>query len=111
MLLDWIVNGGVWGLALKWFESFFLSNKKQKGKINDVWSENIMEIDISVLGVILFLVYINELPATDHYKIIFADDSTCLAKDRNLCVLKTYLETEIQETKEITMLCVIDLNT
>lgn len=62
-----------------------------------------MEIDISVLqgsilGVILFLVYINDLPnATDLYKIIFADDSTCLAKDRNLRVLKTYLETEIQK--------------
>ena len=52
----------------------------------------------SILGVILFLLYINDLPnATDLCKFSFADDSTCLAKDRNLCVLKTYLETEIQK--------------
>lgn len=46
----------------------------------------------------MFLVYINDLPnATDLYKIIFADDSTCLAKNKKLNELKLYLETEIQK--------------
>ena len=52
------------GIALSWFKSFF-SNRTQKVKIGDEFSENTCNIDIStfqgsVLGVLMFIIFVND---------------------------------------------------
>ena len=70
---------GIRGEVIKWVECF-LKNRKQRVKLNGASSD---EADVlsgvpqgSVLGPILFLVYINDLPDNIRSKIkLFADDA------------------------------------
>jgi len=95
-------NLGIRGIVLQWFKSFF-SGRKQKVKVNGAWSQNIKDIDISVLqgsilGVLLFLVFVNDFPrSTDLMSIIYADDSNCLCRDTSLVSLKEFVQTELQK--------------
>ena len=72
---------GIRGVPLDWFSSY-LSNRRQYVVVDDVFSE-ICDISCgvpqgSILGPLLFLVFINDFPGcTDYFKFsLFADDST-----------------------------------
>ena len=59
ILLAKLSHYGIRGVALSWFKSF-LSNRKQKVKVNGVWSNTLQDIVLgvlqgSILGVLLFL--------------------------------------------------------
>ncbi|XP_028166266.1 uncharacterized protein LOC114357040 [Ostrinia furnacalis] len=105
-LLNKLHSYGIRGIANDWFTSY-LSDRMQCTKINRL--QNFYKKDFfsdcvindtgvpqgSILGPILFLLYINDLPDTIRHKcLLYADDTTILIKAD-----KTYdLETEINNT-------------
>jgi hypothetical protein len=99
ILLKKLKKMGLNGTTHKWF-SDYLSARSQKVEINGTYSEP-LDLDISViqgstLGPILFLCYINDFySATSLFSVLFADDTTCLSKGKNLNDLVTYVNSEL----------------
>jgi retron-type reverse transcriptase len=95
ILLKKLEKMGINGIALAWFKNY-LSGRSQKVDINGKLSEqkeiNISVIQGSILGPILFLCYINDFwTATSLFSSLFADDTTCLGKGKNLSELTVYI--------------------
>jgi hypothetical protein len=91
---------GIRGLAHTWFENY-LSGRSQCVEIGNnlsaAFNLDISVIQGSILGPILFLCYINDFwKASSLYSVLFADNTTCLAKDKNLRILTEYVNTELQ---------------
>ena len=83
ILLEKLEHYGIRGHALKWLESY-LSNRKQFVSINGSESSmKIMEHGIpqgSILGPLLFIIYINDIPEVAHFAkfILYADDANII---------------------------------
>ena len=92
---------GVNGTALNWFKSY-LANRKQvvdiNGKISETKDIPISVLQGSILGPILFLCYINDMPgSTLLYTLLFADDTACLASGENLQDLINFINVELNK--------------
>ena len=80
ILLQKLEHYGIRGLANKWFKSY-LSNRKQYVSVNGFHSKTLpMDYGVpqgSVLGPLLFLIYINDLHNAIRHSIVhhFADDT------------------------------------
>ena len=92
---------GVRGNANNWSKSY-LTNRKQHVSING-YTSNEVEINIgvpqgSVLGPLLFLIYINDLNIALKYSTVkhFADDTTLLIKNKSLKQIKKHLNLDLR---------------
>jgi hypothetical protein len=92
---------GINGTALDWFKSY-LGGRKQKVEINGALSDIafiiISILQGSILGPILFLCFINDLPScVDLFTLLFADDTASLSSGPELRPLLNKVNTELKK--------------
>lgn len=91
---------GVRGVCLNWFSSY-LSDRQQRVKLNNSFS-SFQSVTHgvpqgSILGPLLFLLYVNDLtlPDDDSRLLLFADDTTLLVRSRNHQCLQTLAQNNL----------------
>ena len=100
ILLEKLKHYGVRGIANQWFESY-LSNRKQRVKFNGEKS-NYLNVTCgvpqgSILGPLLFLVYINDMHQAVKYSKMhhFADDTYLKCSDKNDKLLRNKMNKDL----------------
>ena len=105
ILLKKLYLYGIRGLPLQWFRSY-LCNRKQYVVVDGVESTH-LDVNLgvpqgSVLGPLLFLVYVNDIvKSSDIMKFsLFADDTVVLYSHKNISVLLDTVNKELQMLNE-----------
>ena len=104
ILLNKLGRMGIRGVELAWFQDY-LSNRKQIVHINgsNSFLQNIL-IGVpqgSILGPLLFLIYINDLPlCSELLALLFADDTTLLLSDPDLDSLIARVNLEFKKISD-----------
>ena len=101
ILLSKLEHYGIRGLANEWFKSYF-SNRKQYVPING-YDSNLADVKFgvpqgSVLGPLLFLIYINDLNQTLKFCKVhhFADDTNLIHFSKSVYTLNKYIHLDLK---------------
>jgi retron-type reverse transcriptase len=102
ILLFKLRHYGIRGLAYDWIKSYLI-DRKQFVSLDDIYSET-KSISCgvpqgSILGPLLFLIYINDIENTSKKLkfVLFADDTNIFYSDNNINNLKSNLELELEK--------------
>ena len=104
-LIDKLSNIGLSGISLKWFRSY-LSDRKMYTFVNGTLSSTYSKLNRSVpqgsiLGPLLFLIFINDMPlATDLDCFLYADDNTALTSGSEIEVVGPFVNRELSKIGE-----------
>ena len=95
---------GIHGLANDWLRSY-LSNRKQFMEIHNITSSlESIECGVpqgSILGPILFLIYINDIHnSTSLQMMCFADDTTCIYSSPSVPELYDHMNIELKKLND-----------
>ena len=98
ILLNKLRGMGLSGTELLWFENY-LTNRQQYVFLNGASSSSLStRVGVpqgSILGPLLFLIYINDLPgASNLLTLLFADDTTLLFSHSDIVQLVTIVNVE-----------------
>ena len=102
ILLDKLYHYGVRGCAHKWFSSY-LTDRQQFVTYSGMKSQNqVIKCGVpqgSILGPLLFLIYINDLATVckNTFPILFADDSNLFISGRDSDLIMKTLNEELKE--------------
>jgi Reverse transcriptase (RNA-dependent DNA polymerase) len=101
ILLKKLEKIGIKNTSLQWFTNY-LAGRTQKveinGKLSDIESLTISILQGSILGPILFLCFINDLPnCIEMLALLFADDTACLLSGPELNPLILKANKELQK--------------
>ena len=99
ILFKKLYNIGIRGAQLKWFKDY-LTDRKQfvNGKSSSMLNLSMGVPQGSILGPLLFLIYINDLPyASALYSLLFADDTTLLASGPDIDMLFNHVNSEFNK--------------
>ena len=104
ILLHKLDHYGIRGVANKWFRSY-LTDRRQYVELNGKKSSMLpLPTGVpqgSILGPLLFLIYINDLPSAANLKCVsFADDSNFLTQGSNLANLTKSLTNELEHVSD-----------
>ena len=104
ILLTKLDHYGIRGKALDWIKSY-LNGRKQYVELNGYTSHTLpLPTGVpqgSILGPLLFLIYINDLPSASKLKtVLFADDSNLLIRSKNLSDLINNLNEDLENIND-----------
>jgi len=104
LLLKKLKGVGLGVGAVEWFRSY-LADRKQTVCIGEsLSSESLIKLGVpqgSILGPLLFIIYVNDLPNTSLLTtLLFADDTTLLASNDNFNVLLDFVQQEFRKVCE-----------
>ena len=117
ILLSKLENYGVRGKNFEWFKSY-LTNRNQAAVVFEKKTTNLLQIECgvpqgSILGPLLFLIYVNDLKAVSKIldPIMFADDTNLFYSHRDVKTLFATVNEELTNINEWFMSNKLSLNT